>query len=65
MVTVEKEKPVIITRTQALLSAFGLAILGAAIGILVLGAYRLGWFRGDAGNREFIEDTLDDLKYNK
>lgn len=65
LVTVEKEKPVIITRTQALLSAVGLAILGALVGILVLGAYRLGWFRGDAGNREFIEETVDDLKYNK
>lgn len=65
LVTVEKEKPVIITRTQALLSAFVLALLGALVGILVLGAYRLGWFRGDAGNREFIEQTVDDLKYNK
>jgi len=65
LVTVEKEKPVIITRTQALLSAVGLAILGALAGILVLGAYRLGWFRGDSGNRQFIEQTVDDLKYNK
>jgi hypothetical protein len=63
--TVTKEKPVVITRAQAVLSAFGLALLGALIGVLVLGAYRLGWFRGDAGNREFIEETVDDLKYNK
>jgi hypothetical protein len=41
-------------------------IIGAALaGLAVLLAYRFGWINGDSGNREFIEETVDDLKNNR
>ena len=66
VVTNTKTERVTLTKIQAVGISLAILIIGALIaGLCVLWAYRAGWILGDAGNRKFIEDTVDDLRYKK
>lgn len=52
------------------IKAAGLSLLLVLLGVLLAvgiawAAFTYGWFSGDNGNRKFIKETLDDLRYNK
>lgn len=69
------------TQTQVVTAPFGIDIdtpgevLGFSLLFVVIGAilaglgalvaYRLGWILGDSGNREFLEDTVSELRDDK
>jgi len=64
--TVKQGETVTLTRLKLVGISLAALIIGAALaGLAVLLAYRFGWINGDSGNREFIEETVDDLKNNR
>jgi hypothetical protein len=57
---------VTITKTKAVGISLLLVLIGALIALaLVRAAYTYGWIRGDDGNRKFIKEVTDDLRYDK
>lgn len=55
---------VVITKTKAVGLSLLLLLIGVAIGLALLwGAYTYGWLQGDGGNRRFLRELRDDLKY--
>lgn len=57
---------VTVTKVQAVGISLLLVLIGAAIGLVLLrAAYTYGWIKGDDGNRKFIRQITDDLRYDK
>jgi len=57
-------KEVVITKTVATGIGLALILLGIALGLLILwGAYTYGWLQGDGGNRKFLREVRDELKF--
>ena len=57
---------VTLTRTEAVGVSLGLIALGVLLAVLLTwAAFTYGWFKGDSGNREFLKETIDDLRYDK
>jgi|ERR1044072_1269108 hypothetical protein len=64
--TVTKVGPdrVVITKARAVGISLLLILLGVALGLALLwGAYTYGWLQGDGGNRKFLREVRDELKY--
>lgn len=64
--TVTKIGPdrVVITKARAVGISLLLILLGIALGLALLwGAYTYGWLQGDGGNRKFLREVRDELKY--
>lgn len=58
---IELEK-IVLTPTRAVVISTGFTVLGSLITLFVIWlAYRLGYIRGDAGNRKFIEELHDEV----
>lgn len=69
-VTATKTTPpkdaVVLTRTKTAALSLLLIIIGVLLAVaLSWASFTYGWFKGDSGNREFIKDTIDDLRYDK
>lgn len=61
--TVHPENRVIITPAKAAGLSVGLIVVGILLTLLGLWiSFALGYFKGDDGNRQFIENTVDELK---
>ena len=59
-----KSNEVVITKIKAVGYGILFFIIGAVIAVLLLwAAYTYGWLQGDNGNRRFIKELRDDLKY--
>jgi hypothetical protein len=59
----EKET-VTVTKVKALGISLLLVLIGALLAIVLLrAAYTYGWIRGDDGNRKFIREVTEDLRY--
>lgn len=57
---------VTITKTRAAGISIALVLIGAILALLLIwAAFTYGWIKGDGGNRKFIKDTVDDLRYDK
>jgi hypothetical protein len=59
-----KEHTVTLTRTEFV--GFSALFIAAGILLALIGGYLLftfGWIRGDDGNRRFLRDLRDELKY--
>lgn len=59
-------KTITLTKTQTFALSGLLIFLGAVAGILLFwAAFAYGFVRGDDGNRKFIREIRDDIKYDK
>lgn len=55
---------VVVTKTVAAGLGLLFVLIGAALALLLLwGAYTYGWLQGDAGNRRFLRELRDDIKF--
>jgi hypothetical protein len=55
---------IVVTKFKAASLSIVIFIIGALIGLLLLwAAYTYGWLQGDGGNRKFLREFRDDLKY--
>lgn len=66
LVTLPPKDAVVLTKIKAAGISLLLVLIGVLLAIaLVWAAFTYGWVSGDNGNREFIKETLDDLRYDK
>jgi hypothetical protein len=66
MVTLPPKDAVVLTKIKAAGISLLLVLIGVLLAIgLVWAAFTYGWISGDSGNREFIKETIDDLRYDK
>ena len=62
--TVIDKDDVVVTKVKAATISVLLLIMGGIIALLMLrAAYTYGWIRGDGGNRAFIREVKDELRF--